>query len=150
MNVCSPGLLLNCLAGYWNIERIIEGEGATLRGTASLLPTVPGVLAYKETGQLRLQNGRTLETFRCYHYRLLESAIEIDFGDGPANGQLFVRLDFGNSLQEVVEAQDVHYCGKDIYRVLYRLRLPMAFESEIEVSGPNKAYRALSRYTKLS
>jgi Family of unknown function (DUF6314) len=141
--------LLDGLAGRWAIERLFEGPGATLRGAASLLPDGPGALLYKETGQLTLPDGRTLEAYRSYRYRVVADAIEIDFGDGPDKGRLFVKLVFGQGTAGWAEASAVHYCGADVYGVHYRLNLPAAFETDIAVSGPSKAYRAVSRYRRL-
>jgi hypothetical protein len=145
----SPLVLLDGLAGRWAIEREVEGPGATLRGAASLLPDGPGALLYKETGRLTLPDGRSLEAYRSYRYRFVAGAVEIDFDDGPDRGRLFVRLVFGPLTAGRAEASAVHYCGADAYHVHYRLNLPAAFETDIAVSGPSKAYRAVSRYRRL-
>jgi hypothetical protein len=142
-------VLFDGLAGRWTIDRVFEGQDATLRGTASLRPDGLDALVYEESGRLTLSDGRVLQAARSYRYRFAAGAIAIDFGDGPDKGRLFVKLDFGSLIGERAEGSDIHYCGADVYRVRYRLNLPAAFETDIAVSGPNKAYRAVSRYRRL-
>ena len=146
----SPDVLFEGLAGRWTIDRLFEGQSATLQGAASFLPDGPGALAYSEAGRLTLSDGRALQATRSYRYRFVADAVEIDFADGPDKGRLFVLLAFGPLAAGQAEASAVHHCGADAYHVRYRLNLPSAFETDIAVSGPNKAYRALSRYTRLS
>ncbi|WP_246731784.1 DUF6314 family protein [Methylocapsa sp. S129] len=148
-NFRSSDVLPHGLAGRWAIARIFEGAGATLEGVASFLPDGPGALLYRESGQLTLADGRALQAARSYRYRFLAGAVAIDFADGSDKGRLFVRLAFGPSATAQAEASAIHHCGADVYRVLYRLSLPSAFETDIAVSGPNKAYRAISRYRRL-
>jgi Family of unknown function (DUF6314) len=136
------------LAGRWAITRIIEGEGAEAVGVASLRPDGDGALAYRETCQLTLPDGRVVEAYRNYRYRFVDESIDIHFDDGPDQGPLFVRLAFARSPGGQAEASDIHHCGDDIYRVLFRLDLPSLFETEIAVSGPRKNYRAVSRYER--
>jgi hypothetical protein len=141
--------LLDGLAGRWAIARVIEGEGAQAVGVASLRPDGVGALAYRETCQLTLSDGRVVQTYRNYRYRFVGEWIEIHFDDGPDQGRLFVRLAFAQSPGRQTEAFDIHHCGDDIYRVLFRLNLPYLFETEIAVSGPRKNYRAVSRYQRV-
>ena len=142
--------LLDGLTGRWAIARIIEGEGARAVGVASLRPDGPRVLAYRETCELTLSDGRVFAAYRNYRYRFDGDSTEVHFDDGPDQGRLFVRLAFGPSPGRQAEAFDIHHCGDDIYRVLFRLNLPSSFETEIAVSGPRKKYRAVSRYERLA
>jgi hypothetical protein len=134
------------LAGQWELERTFEGLGASLKGSASFTPAGPQTLAYRETGQLTHADGSRTEAYRNYVYRLAGDALEIDFGDGPDKGTLFVRLEV--SAAAPFTASATHHCGDDIYAVRYRFDLPAAFETDITVAGPKKAYRALSRYVR--
>jgi uncharacterized protein DUF6314 len=149
MSARPPEGLLGALAGRWAIARVIEGEGAQAVGVASLRPDGDGALAYKEACQLTLSDGRVFQTYRNYRYRFVGEAIEIHFADGPDQGRLFVRLAFAQWAGAQAEAFDIHHCGDDIYRVLFRLDLPSQFETEITVSGPRKNYRAVSRYERI-
>jgi hypothetical protein len=141
--------LLEGLAGRWAITRAFEGEGALAVGVASLRPDGAETLAYRETSQLTLSDGRVLQAYRNYRYRFVDERIEIHFDDGPDKGRLFVRLAFAQGRSKQAEAFDIHHCGDDAYRVLFRLNLPTSFETEIVVSGPRKNYRALSRYSRI-
>jgi Family of unknown function (DUF6314) len=141
--------LLEGLTGRWTITRAFEGEGALAVGVASLHPDGAETLAYRETTQLTLSDGRVLQAYRNYRYRFVDEWIEIHFDDGPDKGRLFVRLAFAQRLSKQAEAFDIHHCGDDTYRVLFRLNLPSLFETEIAVSGPRKKYRAVSRYERI-
>jgi hypothetical protein len=141
--------LLEGLAGRWAITRTFKGEGALAVGVASLRPVGAEALAYRETCELTLSDGRVLQAYRNYHYRFVGKWIEIHFDDGPDKGRLFVRLAFAQGPSKQAEAFDFHHCGDDTYRVLFRLNLPSLFETEIAVSGPRKKYRAVSRYSRI-
>jgi hypothetical protein len=136
------------LAGRWTIERAYEGEGALAVGVALLRADGVEALTYRETCRLTLSDGRVLRAYRNYRYRFVGDRLEIHFDDGPDAGRLFVRLAFAQGAGERPEAFDVHHCGDDTYRVLFRLDLPSSFETEIAVSGPRKNYRAVSRYSR--
>ena len=58
MSARPPEALRDGLAGRWAITRVIEGEGARAFGVASLRPDGVGTLAYRETCQLTLSDGR--------------------------------------------------------------------------------------------
>jgi hypothetical protein len=141
--------LLKGLAGRWAVTRAFEGEGALAVGVASLRPDGAETLAYRETSQFTLSDGRVLQAYRNYRYRFVGETIEIHFDEGPGQGRLFVRLAFAQGPSKQTEAFDIHHCGDDAYRVLFRLNLPTSFETEIVVSGPRKNYRALSRYSRI-
>ena len=149
MSERAQGTLLEGLAGRWAIERAFEGEGARAAGVASLRPEGVETLAYRETCQLTLSDGRVLQAYRNYRYRFVDDLLEIHFDDGPDAGRLFVKLAFAQGTGRQAEAFDVHHCGDDTYRVVFRLDLPSAFETEIVVSGPRKNYRAVSRYSRI-
>jgi hypothetical protein len=127
-----------------------KGRAARAVGVAALRPDGDGALAYRETCQLTLSDGRVVEAYRNYRYRFVGESIEIHFDDGPDQGRLFVRLAFAQPPGGQAEAFDVHHCGDDIYRVRFRLDLPYLFETEIAVSGPRKNYRAVSRYERIA
>ena len=145
----AQGTLLESLAGRWAIERVYEGEGALAVGVASLGPDGAQTLAYRETCQLTLSDGQVLQAYRNYRYRFADGLLEIHLDDGPDAGRLFVRLAFAQGPRGQAEAFDVHHCGDDVYRVVFRLDLPSSFETEIVVAGPRKKYRAVSRYSRI-
>lgn len=141
--------ILRWLAGRWSIAREIAGEGAAFSGRAVFEPAGGGALSYQETGTLTLANGRSLQAHRRFVYRAVEDAIAILFDDGPDKGELFVRLTFAETESGAVEAAAVHHCGEDVYRVCYALGPDDAFETDIDVAGPRKTYRAVSAYTRI-
>jgi hypothetical protein len=142
--------VLEKLTGRWSLDRDIVGERATLRGEATFEFLSDGRLAYSETGMLSLSDGRALNVYRNYIYRSEGNDVVVEFADGPGKGKVFVHLNFANGQGDFLEAHDVHYCGRDTYRVAYILKWPDEFGTDIEVTGPQKAYLAASRYRRMS
>lgn len=141
--------LLDALLGQWQLSRVIEQEGATMQGTAQFTRAAPHVLDYTETGVLALRGGQTLRCVRRYRYTADEQSLVIAFRDGPDEGKTFVTLRFHDDAVQSVVADDTHHCGNDIYSVRFRLQLPTSYATEIDVTGPRKNYRAVTRYTRL-
>ncbi|OZI44249.1 DUF6314 family protein [Bordetella genomosp. 4] len=140
--------LLDQFEGHWQLSRSIEQEHATMRGNATFSRVENDVLLYHEEGLLTLHNGHTVRCTRRYKFLAQGESLAILFNDGPDEGKTFVELAFSGEITGVLTAADKHYCGKDIYSVVYRLSLPDAYETDICVSGPNKDYRAVTRYTR--
>lgn len=140
--------LLDQFEGRWQLSRSIEQEHATMRGSATFSRAENDVLLYHEEGLLTLHNGQTVRCTRRYKFLAQGESLVIRFNDGPDDGKIFVELAFSGGTAGVLTAADKHYCGKDIYSVVYRLNLPDSYETDVSVSGPNKDYRAVTRYTR--
>lgn len=140
--------LLNQLEGQWRLHRDIEAEGATMTGRALFTRVAPDALRYEETGKLSLRDGQVLPCSRRYRFVERGDALVILFDDEPDRGKTFVTLRFAAAATGMPVASDRHLCGRDTYSVIYRLRLPSCYETEVSVTGPRKQYTALSRYTR--
>lgn len=140
--------LLDQFEGCWQLSRRIEQEHATMRGSATFSRAENDVLLYHEEGLLTLHNGQTVRCTRRYKFLAQGESLVIRFNDGPDDGKIFVELAFSGGATGILTAADKHYCGKDIYSVVYRLNLPDSYETDVRVSGPNKDYRAVTRYTR--
>ncbi|WP_372001373.1 DUF6314 family protein [Tistrella mobilis] len=133
------------LSGVWRLSRDIPGQGR-MSGEAVFTPGADStVWRYRETGVLDLPDGRRLDVFRAYTWRLLDDGrIAIDFADGATSGARFVTLDFAADEAGGLQAADSHLCGADLYQAIIRLDLPQAFSTDIRVRGPRKDYRAIT------
>ncbi|GGB22854.1 hypothetical protein GCM10011505_00060 [Tistrella bauzanensis] len=149
----------NALAGRWQISRAITGGSVgQMTGIAIVTAGGPDRLDYAESGQLALPGGPVLDVFRRYTYRLLaDGRIAIDFADGPTSGARFVTLAFvagaegaGDGVEGGWSAADLHHCGDDLYHATMTLNLPDRFSTDIQVTGPRKDYRALTRYRRIA
>lgn len=140
--------LLDQFEGHWQLSRRIEQEQATMQGTATFSRVENDILLYHEEGVLTLHNGQAIRCTRRYKFLAQGESLVILFNDGPDDGKTFVELAFSGGPTGVLTAVDKHYCDKDIYSVVYRLSLPDSYETDIRVSGPNKDYRAVTRYTR--
>ena len=147
-----PGVsqLLDHLEGHWQLSRSIEEEGAAMQGSARFVRVADDELLYDEEGMLTLSNGQVIRCTRRYRFIASGERLRVLFNDGLDVGKLFVELTFGDETPGMLAAEDKHYCGQDIYSVVYRLSLPASYETDVFVTGPKKHYRALTRYTKIT
>lgn len=137
---------LASLLGAWTLTRRFDPTGARLLGVASFSAEGDDV-AYHETGVLTLADGTALDCQRRFRLRALPSALEVRFDDGPQRGAIFVRLAF-RAAGRTLLAADRHQCGADLYAVRVRAAPGAGFITDIEVRGPAKFYRAISRYQR--
>jgi len=142
--------LLDQFEGQWQLSRSIAEEGATMRGSARFVRVTDGGLLYDEEGVLTLGNGQSIRCTRRYKFLADGERLTILFNDGQDAGKPFVELKFGDEASGLLTAADKHYCGQDVYSVVYRLSLPVSYETDVSVAGPKKHYRALTRYTKMA
>ncbi|KYO51041.1 DUF6314 family protein [Tistrella mobilis] len=134
------------LAGLWRLAREIPDQGRMSGEAVFTQGDDRRALQYRETGTLELPDGRRLDVFRAYTWRLLgDGRIAIDFADGATPGARFVTLDFAADEAGGLQAADSHLCGADLYEATIRLDLPQAFSTDIRVRGPRKDYRAITR-----
>jgi hypothetical protein len=124
--------------GLWQLERQIvhqDGTQAWFSGQASWTPAEWGLL-YEETGNLRIADRTPVRAEQ--RYRWLHD-LSVAFQDGrffhavPATG-----------------GDTSHWCDPDQYRGTYDFSRWPEFRVDWHVSGPRKAYRMHSIYTRLS
>jgi len=139
------------LEGTWLLDRTIPGH-AKLQGVATFKRVDDCSLKYEETGDLELLGGKKLSATRSYVYRLAEPFIEIEFSGRQYDSgtPLFAKLELDNSCEGKSTIPYKHYCGKDVYELIFRFEMPRSFSSEISVFGPKKDYVTYSRYFRRS
>lgn len=140
--------LLEMFEGEWDLSRRIDEENAVMIGHARFTREGSDVLRYREEGLLTLRNGQTIRCSRRYRFVAYPDSLLIEFDDGPDQGKKFVEIRFTGNPDGLMMGLDDHHCGQDLYTVEYRLSPPGCYETHVTVSGPQKAYRAVTRYQK--
>ncbi len=130
------------LQGVWELTRTREdrraGQRGRLDGQAVFAPAGAG-LVYRERGMLRL-GAFTGPAERVYRYGFARpQRAEVAFEDGS----LFHSLELSEAGWRVE-----HRCRNDLYRGLFRLAAPGAWEAVWLVTGPRKDHRLVTRYTR--
>lgn len=129
--------------GAWQVSRRIEdsvsGQVGLFEGVARFLPNADG-LRYHEAGGLRLGEGAVMRAERVYLWRIDGRRVEVSFEDGRP----FHEFDLGS------DAEVVHQCDPDLYRVRYDFGDWPRWSSCWHVSGPRKAYVMTSDYARVS
>ncbi len=136
------GALRAFLQGAWALTRSIEdrraGQAGRLDGTAVFAPQGEGLI-YREYGLLRL-GAFEGPAKRVYRYGFSEpQRAEVAFEDGS----LFHSLELSEAGWRVE-----HRCRHDLYRGLFRLAAPGAWEAVWLVTGPRKDHRLVTRYIR--
>ncbi len=130
------------LQGTWRLSRTMEdrraGQRGRLDGQAVFAPQGEG-LVYREHGLLRLGafEGPAERVYR-YGFSRPQRA-EVAFEDGS----LFHSLELSEAGWRVE-----HRCRNDLYRGLFRLAAPGAWEAVWLVTGPRKDHRLVTRYNR--
>ncbi|MDW3182138.1 DUF6314 family protein [Roseobacter sp.] len=122
--------------GQWDLHRQIEHEGgqtAQFVGQAVWTPAAQGMV-YRETGQLEMAGGPTMQAERVY---LWGADLDVCFEDG----RFFHRVPVDGGTAR-------HWCDPDSYIVQYDFTRWPAFSTVWEVTGPRKAYRMVSQYSR--
>ncbi len=139
-----PGILdlKAFLQGVWELTRTLEdrraGQRGRLDGQAVFAPADAG-LVYRERGVLCL-GAFTGPAERVYRYGFpAPGRAEVAFEDG----RVFHDLDLSHGRWSVA-----HSCRDDLYRGLFRLAAPGAWEAVWLVTGPRKDYRLVTRYNR--
>ena len=130
------------LQGTWRLSRTIEdrraGQRGRLDGQAVFAPQGEG-LVYRERGLLRLGAFED-PAERVYRYGFSRpQRAEVAFEDGSP----FHSLELSESGWWVE-----HRCRNDLYRGLFRLAAPGAWEAVWLVTGPRKDHRLVTRYNR--
>ncbi len=130
------------LQGTWRLSRTMEdrraGQRGRLDGQAVFAPAGAG-LVYRERGMLRL-GAFTGPAERVYRYGFARpQRAEVAFEDGS----LFHSLELSEAGWRVE-----HRCRNDLYRGLFRLAAPGAWEAVWLVTGPRKDHRLVTRYNR--
>lgn len=128
--------------GHWTVERHIHDFDSAwtgrFDGTAVFSP-VPGALAYREEGLLRL-GGLSMRAFRSYRWEFPSPGeVAVFFEDG----RFFHRFD-----PRLRRAEASHYCDPDRYDVTYVFGQGSAWSTEWRVEGPRKDYRMVTHYRR--
>ncbi|MEM8849660.1 MAG: DUF6314 family protein [Pseudomonadota bacterium] len=129
---------LAALAGRWRTVRAIrQADGALLRFAGDTIWQPEGDhMRCTETGTLG-KDGQVFEARReTLWAAAADQAIDIRFADGRP----FHRLD--------ASGQADHDCPPDIYRLCYDFSAWPRWSVRWRVTGPRKAYRALTRYRR--
>lgn len=130
---------LDDFTGEWHVARVIRhdaGPDAQFLGQARFTPD-DGGLRYREEGRLILPGTPPIRAEREYLWRQDEKGIAVLFADGRA----FHRID-------PARPEASHWCDPDDYRVRYDFARWPFWRAEWRVSGPRKAYRMLSDYSR--
>lgn len=124
------------MAGTWRLERVFEPGLGTFTGTATFTPVRPGLLRYREDGELVLAAGQRGAAWREYDYLLADDEIHVCFVEPGTFGRVLHRL-----RPVAGGSTDVHLCVADTYTGRYDLDgLPERFTIDMDVRGPAKAY----------
>ncbi|MCP2257652.1 hypothetical protein LX15_001337 [Streptoalloteichus tenebrarius] len=145
--------VFDSLLGQWTLSRTISGYGA-FHGTAHFRPLQPGVLHYREDGELQSTTGSRTPAYREYFYVLRDDHLRICFTDTPPDSPTGGRV-----LHDLlptrtgpgpwpVSATAVHHCGHDIYTGHYDFHSPDQTHVTITVTGPAKDYTIHSTYRR--
>ncbi|HEU0222708.1 MAG TPA: DUF6314 family protein [Paracoccaceae bacterium] len=128
--------------GHWEVDRHIHDLDSAWTGRFSGRATfspVPGALAYREEGILRL-GGLTMRARRAYRWEFpSEAEVAVYFEDG----RFFHSFD-----PRQARAEASHYCDPDLYEVTYVFLAPDHWLAEWRVEGPRKDYRMVTHYRR--
>jgi hypothetical protein len=133
------------LEGTWALRREISGEGGSrsgeMLGRAIFSPLRPGVLHYREDGRLELASGYAGDACREYYYLLEPDHIHVTFADAPPGERTFLRLRPRPTVGGAGHrADDIHYCGRDVYTGAYDFASAGRLVLTMAVRGPEKDY----------
>ncbi|HKK98593.1 MAG TPA: DUF6314 family protein [Marivita sp.] len=131
---------LTDFVGTWSVARTIAdhlgGPDGQFIGTARFEPSGDGV-SYHETGSLTLGEHPAFHAERRYYWRQVGELISVFFEDGRP----FHSFDPAHPTSS-------HWCDPDTYRVTYDLADWPVWRSTWDVSGPRKAYKMVTTYTR--
>lgn len=135
----------NRLAGSWQFNRVIEGQG-TVQGIATLTTLDGDSLAYREQGQLRLLNGTEFQTEREYIFASSATGFQVFFKETPP--RLFHEISLSASTSGVLSGAADHLCNLDTYRSSYTFLPDGRFVIRHIVEGPRKDYTMTTTYVR--
>ena len=141
--------LFASLAGEWQLIREIS-DGARFEGTGRFFTVSESSYRLEETGQLLLQDNRTLSAAREWQWISTgDCNLEIRYpvAHGGARYHL-VNLAFAtNSTEKYWHGSASHDCGKDVYVGSYRLA-PDCLDISQDIQGPQKNLMVKSRFAR--
>ncbi len=128
----------NSFIGKWCVSRVIldsrPKQVIVFNGVAEITHD-----AFDENGEMLL-GGSRLETSRRYRLHLSGEQVEVTFPDGRPF--FCIKL---SAVQRVL-----HWCGEDVYRGRFIFLSNDEWSEMWNVLGPRKAYRSVTRYTRLN
>lgn len=130
---------------WWLVRKV--GNLGIFRGQAHFSTSLSQTLRYREEGVLHQILGPDLEVFRDFDFRLILDTIAIDFAGDHRRGKRYVDLRFDHRGSNLV-AQGLHECAPDTY--IHRMTWPSnkSFSVVVDVRGPNKNFRLVSKYER--
>jgi hypothetical protein len=129
------------LSGTWDLEKIIEPEGA-FSGQANFSQNGDLHLDYLERGSMNLNGNIFSDCKQEYIFQLVNGEISVYFV-GFRKG-LFQTLGVVSNN----ELAGKHYCGDDTYNSRYVLISDDAFEIHHTITGPKKDYLIHCQYKR--
>ncbi len=135
---------LGRLVGEWSFERTIRGQGC-MTGVAVVEPVGDGRMNYRESGELRLEDGQRLRGEQRYVYERLDQGFAVRF---HGTGELFHRVMFRWGEGGLWKASAEHTCKADVYVSEYVFRGDGTFSVEHVVRGPRKDYVIATCYRR--
>ncbi|RYZ17520.1 MAG: hypothetical protein EOP49_50580 [Sphingobacteriales bacterium] len=134
--------LYSFFSGHWSFTRSIRTGTprqpyAEAQGQASFAPDETQQLIFEERGSIVLNTGTKLQFSRSYRYVFSDDGLNVYFHDGPDKGALYQAYHH-NADAGRLEAQDLHYCGPDVYAGHYLIRDTHSFSLFTEVRGTAK------------
>lgn len=131
------------LVGEWRLDRTVS-DGGDMVGRASFTPTLEG-LRYRESGRLRLEDGKGYDFERRYLYRISGLRMDVYFDEKLPRLFQTIRL---AQINGISVGEGFHSCPPDIYRSRYWLEEGVV-RIEHVVSGPRKDYTISSTLTRI-
>lgn len=142
-----PSSVFDRLPGVWTFVRDIPGY-ASVTGEARITPEGDGCARYKESAEVSLLQGGTLQATQCYLYRrwpAVADGLEILFCE---SGELFHRLAFEQGSDGSLEAHARFLCAADEYFSEYRFDPAGRLHVQHIVRGPKKDYQVRTTYIR--
>lgn len=140
------------LVGDWLLHRRIEPGLGTATGRAVFAAVGAERLDYREDVRVHLSTGFSGDAYRQYTYLLETDRIRVLTADGNTLHVLaFEATDEtpgGTADETGWAAVDIHTCRADRYRGTYRMDVGGVLSVDMEVLGPAKDYRILTRYER--
>jgi hypothetical protein len=118
-----------------------------MTGTATLVQNNAGQFDYREHGQFRLPDGRTLGAECRYIFALEDDGFTVLFAE--TTPRLFHRIVLQRS-GSTLAGNGTHVCGNDLYDSRYEFCADDTFTIRHAVTGPRKRYTIATRYSRVA
>lgn len=129
--------------GNWKVARSIEdrfsNQVGRFVGVAQFSHAADDTLLYKETGEIQLEQGPTMNATRSYIWYFADNQIDVFFEDGRP---------FHSFIADGKVAGTDHPCGDDYYTVAYDFLEWPCWLAIWTVKGPRKDYTSSSTYLR--